>query len=99
MKTIKQQQEINFNAITFKDAIIMLPLMNELVNAINQNHVANFYNNLPEDEKTKYRHVWRKTDIRLSEQEMETIFNLLNELGFESSNEFKEPIINDLEKK
>lgn len=99
MKTIKQQQEINFNAITFKDAIIMLPLMNELTNAINQNRVANFYNNLPEDEKTKYHQVWRKTDIRLSAQETEAIFNLLNELGFESSDELKEPSIQNLELK
>ena len=99
MKTIKQQSEINFNAISFKDAIVMLPLMDELTNAINQNRVADFYDNLPEDEKTKYRHVWKKTDIRLSAQEMETIFNLLNELGFESAIEFKNPTIQNLELK
>ena len=99
MKTIKQQQEINFNAITLKDAIVMLPFMNELVKSINQNRMVNFYENLPEDEKSKYRHVWRKTDIHLSEQEVETIFKLLSEIGFEPSVEFKEPNIDCLEER
>lgn len=34
MKTIKQTEEINFNAISIQDAITMLPLMDRLANEL-----------------------------------------------------------------
>lgn len=38
MKTIQQNVTCNFNAIDFKDAIIMVPLMNELAERYKRTH-------------------------------------------------------------
>lgn len=99
MKTIKQSEEINFNAISFKDALIMLPLMDELTNLINHIKLTDFYASLPEDEKNKYRNVWRRDNISLPTNSVEKIYEVLTKLGFESQNDLKEPCLNDLELK
>lgn len=99
MKTIKQQETINFNAISFKDALTMLPLMDELTNLVNNIKLVEFYANLPEEEKNKYRNVWRRNDISLPTNSIEKIYELLKSLGFESQNDLIEPSIQKLELK
>lgn len=38
MKTIKQTVEVNFNAIDFKDALIIAPIIDELINRYRTAH-------------------------------------------------------------
>lgn len=96
MKTIKRQEEIAFNAISFKDAIVMLPLMDELVRVVNTNKIAKLYNNLPKEEREKYNRVWNATNIVLSADETERILKVLTDLGFESQNDLKDASLEDL---
>jgi hypothetical protein len=96
MKTIYQEQKIAFNAITFKDAIILLSLMDELVELVNKNRIANLYNNLPNEEREKYNRVWKATEIHLSVDSAEKILKVLTDLGFESQNELKNASLEDL---
>lgn len=99
MKTIKRQEEITFNAISFKDAIVMLPLMDTIIREINHSRVANFYDNLPKEEKEKYRHIWRNSKLDITNESLEKILKILNDLGFESQYELKTPSVADLELK
>lgn len=96
MKTIKKQEEIAFNALTFKDAVVLLPLMNALAELVNHNRVAKFHSNLPQEEREKYRKVWERGDMHIQEQAVESIYTLLSDLGFESQIDLKEPTIADL---
>lgn len=96
MKTIKRQEEIAFNALTFKDAIIMLPLIDALTKAVNYNRVVNFYNTLPKEEKDKYRRMWHQSNLEIPAESMEEILQLLTNLGFESQINLKEPDHKDL---
>lgn len=96
MKTIFQSQDIAFHTLNFKDAVVLLPLMDELVKLINKNRIADFYNNLPAEEREKYNRVWRGTEINLSAESAEKILNTLNDLGFESQNELKDANLEDL---
>jgi hypothetical protein len=96
MKTIKQQEEIAFNAISFKDAIVLLPLMDELVKIVNNNRLFQVYANLPKEEREKYQRVWQNNNVHLPDDSVERILNLLNNLGFESQIDLKDCTINDL---
>lgn len=96
MKTIFQSQDIAFHTLNFKDAVVLLPLMDELVKLVNKNRVADFYNNLPNDEKEKYNRVWRSSEINLSAESAEKILNILNDLGFESQIDLKDASLEDL---
>ena len=96
MKTIFQSQDIAFHALNFKDAVILLPLMDELVEIVNKNRIANLYNNLPNEEREKYNRVWKATEIRLSADESEKILKVLTDLGFESQNDLKDASLEDL---
>jgi hypothetical protein len=99
MKTIFQSQDIPFHTLNFKDAVVLLPLMDELVKLINKNRIADFYNNLPNEEKEKYHRIWRGTEINLSAESAEKILNLLNDLGFESQIDLKDANLDDLTRK
>lgn len=99
MKTIKQQEMVAFNAITFKDAVVLLPLMDALVNAVNKNKLAEFYNNLTQEEKEQYRKEWGNCEIQLTAETIERTHALLASLGFESQIDIKTPTIEDLKKK
>ena len=96
MKTIFQSQDIAFHALNFQDAVILLPLMDELVEIVNKNRIANLYNNLPNEEREKYNRVWKATEIRLSADESEKILKVLTDLGFESQNDLKDASLEDL---
>jgi predicted ArsR family transcriptional regulator len=99
MKTIRKQEEIAFNALTFKDAVVLLPLMNALAELVNHNRVAKFHANLPQEEREKYRRVWERGDMHIQEQAVESIYKLLSDLGFESQVDVREPKMEDLEPK
>ena len=99
MKTIRKQEEIAFNALTFKDAVVLLPLMNALAELVNHNRVAKFHANLPQEEREKYRRVWERGELHIPDNSVESIYKLLSDLGFESQVELKEPTIADLELK
>lgn len=99
MKTIKQSQEISFNAINFKEAIVLLPVMDALVNIVNQNRVASLWLSLPKEDKEKYRKAYSTNNIYIQENQAEKILQVLTDLGFESAIDLKEPTLNDLELK
>ncbi len=99
MKTIKQQETIAFNAISFKDAVVLLPLMNALVDCINQNKLSQFWDNLSKEEKEQYRRVWGNCDMHLTAESIEQTYTLLHQLGFEAQIDIKEPTLEDLKKK
>lgn len=40
MKTIKQTVDVNFNAIDFKDALIIAPIIDDLINSYQSAHSA-----------------------------------------------------------
>lgn len=98
MRTIFQSQDIAFHAPNFKDAVTILPLMDELTKVINHNRKAEVYENLSAEEREKYNRVWRKNDLSISPDSMEKILNLLASLGFESQIDLKVATIEDLSK-
>lgn len=97
MKILKQQEEVRFFSLNFKEAIVLLPLMDALTLVANTNRVAEFYNNLPKEEKNKYRRVWHKGDINIQPEVAEKILKVLTDLGFESQIDLKEVSVADLE--
>lgn len=97
MKTIRKQEEIAFNALTFKDAVVLLPLMNSLAELVNHNRLAKLRANLPQEEREKYHNVWNRGNLEIPEYMVENAYKLLSDLGFESQVELKEPTIEDLE--
>lgn len=97
MKTIKQSQEISFNAISFKDAIVLLPIMDALVQIVNQNRAASLWQSLSKEDKEKYRKVFSTNNIYIQENQAEKILQILSDLGFESALDLKEATLNDLE--
>lgn len=83
METIKQNREVNFNAITIKDAIEMLPLMDELKRTINYEQARKIKNDLPKEEQKRYSNIYYdKLDLYLDDKI--NIYNLLSKLGFVS---------------
>ena len=99
MKTIWQAQDMAFNAITFKDAVTLLPLMDSLSQMININRVAAVYESLPKEEREQYKRVWVDTRLQITPEAAEKIWKVLTELGFESQFELREATLDDLELK
>lgn len=99
MKTIKQTEQISFHAVTLKSALIMLPLMDELVQTINRNRLVDFYKKLPIEVQDKYQKVWTKGHIDLEPKTWEQILALLSEIGFESQLNLTDPSVELLEPK
>lgn len=97
MKTIKQQEEIAFNAINFKEAIILLPLMDALTKLANYNRVADLHTSLPTEERDKYKKVWKHTEIYIPEDSAERMLDVLQKLGFEAQIDLREATVDDLE--
>lgn len=99
MKTIKQSQEIAFNAIGFKDAIILLPLMDALTKMVNHNRVVTLYRSLSNEDKEQYKRVYMENNFYIPEEQIEKILKVLTDLGFESMFDLKEASLGDLELK
>lgn len=99
MQTIYQSQDVAFNAISLKDAMILLPVMDALANMINKNRLAALWRSLPIEEKERYKKAYSENNIYISEEQTEKIFKVLHDLGFESMFDLKEASLNDLELK
>lgn len=97
MKTIQNQETIDFHAITIQDAIILLPLMDRLLNNIQHNTKVDIYKALPKEEQVKYRKLWEEGSFNLSTQQMCDIYALLKKLGFTSQIREQPFSVEDLE--
>ncbi len=78
MKTIKQQAEVTYSAINFQEAIIVAPLMDELIRQINSQKTSAKYHSLPKEERDQYQ--W--PSIRHVVDNAEKVFEVLTQLGF-----------------
>lgn len=78
MRTIKQNVEVDFNAITIQEAIILVPLMDKLIDSINYSKAENNYDSNRKDKKHPSRKIYRD----LSLEDMESIYKVLSSLGF-----------------
>lgn len=92
MKTIKQTEEIIYTTPVFQDAIIMLPLMDQVYNDACREITVKAYNDLPEGERKQYRTPWTG---RIPNAEK--VYKLLTSMGFCTSH--GEPLQIKLEKK
>jgi hypothetical protein len=99
MKTIKQQEQISFHAITIKDALTLVPLMDELVHMANHNSRVELYQSLPQEQQNEYQRVWKKDTISIPAKSVSNILQVLTDLGFESVLNRHEATLDDLEKK
>lgn len=97
METIKQNREVNFNAIDVKDIINMLPLMDELKRTINYEQADKIKNNLPKEEQKRYTYIYYDA-FYLDLNTKINVYKLLSKLGFVSTiNETPEDILNEHE--
>lgn len=83
MKTINQSVEISFSAIEFKDALIILPIMDELVNNINTKQKSI-------DEYKSKQEINKQEPYYIKEyrEEIPVLlkrYNILSKIGFVSS--------------
>ena len=99
MKTIKQSQEISFHAINLKEAVTLLPIIDALVNIVNNNRVAALWESLSKEDKEKYRKVYAESNIYIQPEMAEKILKVLTDLGFESMFELKDASLDDLKTK
>lgn len=86
MKTISQVEEVIYSTPTFQDAIIMLPLMDQVYDSACKEMSVKAYNELPKEEKAQYRTPWTgnvNNAIR--------VYEILTSMGFCTShgNELK----------
>lgn len=90
MKQISQPCEVNFSAVEFNDALIMLPVMDNLVNNLNSmvdsaNKNTARYNKSVQDGKPDN---WYKNNANVSIEEAKSIhrqLDVLFKLGFITS--------------
>lgn len=92
MKTISQVEEIIYTTPTFQDAIIILPLMDQVYDCACREISVRAYNDLPEGERKQYRTPWTG-----SIPNAEKVYKLLTSMGFCTSH--GNPLEVNLEKK
>ena len=92
MKTIKQPSELTFHTIDFKEALKLVNLMDELVHVINHNKMVNMYRQKSDEDKSHYT-IPYTIYASMNEDEVETIYDVLTNLGFVS----KEEVLTDEE--
>lgn len=92
MKNIRQAEEVIYSTPTFQDAIIMLPLMDQIYDCACKELAIKAYNELPEEEKKLHRAPWTG-NIRNAEK----VYELLTSMGFCTSH--GNPLEVNLEKK
>ena len=92
MKTIRQAEEVLYTTPTFQDAIVMLPLMDQIYDNACREITVKAYNDLPEGERKQYRTPWTG-----SIPNAENVYKLLISMGFCTSH--GEPLQIKLEKK
>lgn len=84
MKTIEQNVSVAFSAIEIQDAIIMAPLMDELINTLNILRRHNKYMSLKEEEQKMYEYPDRYTSSfsGLSYSSINNIYKTLTAHGY-----------------
>lgn len=84
MQTIKQQVQVNFNAIEVKDAIKATIFMDALKTQLDKWEQYHNYKNLSEEERKNAEKVWQPRDITISitEEQTKALFELFENLGF-----------------
>ena len=92
MKIIKQTEEVLYTTPTFQDAIVMLPLMDQVYNDACKEITVKAYHELPEEERKLYRTPWTG-----NVPNAEKIYKLLISMGFCTSH--GNPLEVNLEKK
>lgn len=92
MKTITKSEEIIYSTPSFQDAIIILPLMDQVYDCACKEISVRAYNDLPEGERKQYRTPWTG-----SIPNAEKVYKLLTSMGFCTSH--GEPLQIKLEKK
>lgn len=86
MKNIRQAEEVIYSTPTFQDAIIMLPLMDQVYESACKEMSVKAYNELSKEEQAQYRTPWTG-NIHNAEK----VYKLLTSIGFCTShgNELK----------
>lgn len=86
MKSINQSVEVVFNAIDFSDAVIILPIMDDLISKINEKQKAiDYYNNNPAKDNKEPNYVNEyKNEISILIKQ----YNVLSRIGFVSQIDF-----------
>ena len=84
MKSIEQNVGVVFSAIEIQDAIIMAPLMDELINTLNILRRHNKYMSLKEEEQKMYKYPDRYTESfsSLSYASINNIYKTLTAHGY-----------------
>lgn len=92
MKTISQVEEVIYSTPSFQDAVIMLPLMDQVYDSACKEMSVKAYHELPEEERKLYRTPWTgniNNAIR--------VYEILTAMGFCTSH--GNPLEANLEKK
>ena len=92
MKTITKSEEIIYSTPSFQDAIVILPLMDQIYDDACREITVKAYNDLPEGERKQYHTPWTG-----SIPNAEKVYKLLISMGFCTSH--GEPLQIKLEKK
>lgn len=84
MQTIKQQVQVNFNAIEVKDAVKATIVMDALKAQLEKWEQYNSYDNLSEEEKRNTNRIWKPKEmtITITEEQTKALFELFENLGF-----------------
>lgn len=84
MQTIKQQVQVNFNAIEVKDAVKATIIMDALKVQLEKWEKYNAYDNLSEEEKRNTERIWKPKEmtITITEEQTKVLSELFENLGF-----------------
>lgn len=84
MQTIKQQIQVNFNAIEVRDAIKATIIMDALKGQLDKWEQYHNYGNLSEEEKRNTERIWKPKEMTISitEEQTKALFELFENLGF-----------------
>lgn len=80
MKTVLQQTQVEYHTINIQDAILILPIMDELVEKLKEAEIAFYTHSENEEKQMKYRDAYIKVVNQL---------NLMFSLGFRSSYDYQ----------
>lgn len=86
MQTIKQQVQVNFNAIEIKEAIKMCPIMDAILNKMQEWEEWEEYNSLSAEEKEGKKKLWKPSNTleiqNLNYKNLDALLTMLQNLGF-----------------
>ena len=86
MQTIQQQIQVNFNAVEIKDAIKMCPIMDAILNKMQEWEEWEEYNSLSAEEKEGKKKLWKPSNTleiqNLNYKNLDALLAMLQNLGF-----------------